>query len=110
VLPPGVTDARVWEPGAQTVPDVGPRVLWMNGVMARVPEINPLPRTDRPFSPAPSASRVRGIRPRAYFPHARGRASQAPKTGSECAGHDLGSLVSYSDPDDPGSWQARRGA
>jgi S-adenosyl methyltransferase len=38
VVPPGVVDARAWRPGGDTVPDPAPRGVWMNGVMARVPE------------------------------------------------------------------------
>jgi hypothetical protein len=38
VLPPGVADARAWRPGWDSVPDPAPRGVWMNAVMAQVPE------------------------------------------------------------------------
>ncbi|HEX6527892.1 MAG TPA: hypothetical protein VF070_48905 [Streptosporangiaceae bacterium] len=38
LLSPGVVDARAWRPGWETVPDPAPRGVWMNGIMARVPE------------------------------------------------------------------------
>ncbi|MBO0819415.1 MAG: SAM-dependent methyltransferase [Nocardiopsaceae bacterium] len=38
ILPPGVADAQVWRPGWEKVPDVAPRAIWMNGLMARVPK------------------------------------------------------------------------
>lgn len=38
VMPPGVADARVWQPGWDSVPDPAPRGVWMNCLMAQVPE------------------------------------------------------------------------
>ena len=37
LVPPGVADARTWEPGRETVPVPGPRGVWMYGGIARVP-------------------------------------------------------------------------